>query len=69
MDRRIQMSKANVFAIAAALIVAGVAGWLALTPNPSVAGPIGIRVHPSQMMVNTTDLPTERYHDFSLVFD
>ena len=36
------MSQANVFAIAAALIVAGVAGWLALTPNPSIAGPIGI---------------------------
>ena len=31
--------------------------------------PIGVQVDPLQMMMNATDLSTERYHDFSLVFD
>ena len=31
--------------------------------------PAGVQVDPLQMMMNATDLSTERYHDFSLVFD
>ncbi len=63
------MRKINLFAIAAALILAGVAGWVASTPQATVAAPIGVQVDPLQMMMNAKDLPTERYHDFSLVFD
>jgi hypothetical protein len=69
MDRRIQMRKINLFAVAAALILTGVAGWVASTPQTSVAAPIGVRVDPLQMMTNAKDLSTVRYHDFSLVFD
>jgi hypothetical protein len=69
MERRIQMSKINLFAVAAALIVASVGGWVASTPTASVAAPIGVRVDPLPMMINAKDLSTERYHDFSLVFD
>jgi hypothetical protein len=69
MDRRIQMRKINLFALAAALILAGVGGWVASTPQTSVAAPIGVRVDPLQVMMSTNDLSTVRYHDFSLVFD
>jgi len=63
------MRKINLFAITAALILAGVGGWVAWTPDASVAAPVGVRVDPLQRMMNAKDLPTERYHDFSLVFD
>jgi hypothetical protein len=63
------MRKIKFFAIAATLILAGVGGWLASTPNASVAAPVSVQVDPTQMMMSATDLPTERYHDFSLVFD
>jgi hypothetical protein len=63
------MRKINLFAVAAALILAGVGGWVASTPQASVAAPIGVQVDPFQIMMNTKDLSTVRYHDFSLVFD
>ena len=63
------MRKINLFAITAALILAGVGGWGAWTPDASVAAPVGVRVDPLQTMMNAKDLSTERYHDFSLVFD
>jgi hypothetical protein len=69
MERRIQMSKINLFAVAGALILAGVGGWIASTPNVSVAAPIGVRVDPLQAMMSAKGLPAEHYHDFSLVFD
>ena len=62
------MSKINLFAVAAALILAGMGGWVASTPNVSVAAPIGVPVDPLQTMISAKDLPTEQYHDFSLVF-
>ena len=63
------MRKINLFAITAALILAGVGGWLAWPPEASIAAPVGVRVDPLQTMMNAKDLSTERYHDFSLVFD
>jgi len=63
------MRKINLFAVAAALILAGVGGWVASTSQASVAAPIGVQVDPLHMMINAKDLSTERYHDFSLVFD
>jgi hypothetical protein len=63
------MRKINLFAIAASLILAGVGGWVASTPQASVAAPIGVQVDPLQIMMNTKDLPTVRYQDFSVVFD
>jgi hypothetical protein len=63
------MSKINFFAVAAALILAGVGGWSASTPNVSIAAPIGVRVDPLQTMMSAKSLPAEHYQDFSLVFD
>jgi hypothetical protein len=63
------MRKVNLFAVAAALILAGVGGWIAATPHASVAAPTGSQVDPLHMMTNAKDLPAVRYHDFSLVFD
>jgi len=63
------MSKINLFAVAAALILAGVGGWKLSSPDQTVASPIGVRVDPLQMMISTKGLPAERYHDFSVVFD
>jgi len=40
------MRKINLFAVAVALILTGVAGWVASTPQASVAAPIGIRIDP-----------------------
>ena len=37
--------------------------------DAAVAAPIRVRIDPMQMMMNAKDLPTERYRDFSLVFD
>ena len=63
------MSKINLVAVAGALILAGVGGWIASTPNVSVAAPIGVRVDPLQTMMSAKDLPTEHYRDLSLVFN
>ncbi len=37
--------------------------------DAAVAAPIGVQVDPMQMMTNAKGLSTERYHDFSFVFD
>jgi hypothetical protein len=63
------MRKISLFTVGAALILAGFGGWVASTPRASVAAPIGIKVDPLQIMMNTKDLPTVRYQDFSVVFD
>src|SRR6266566_3616401 len=66
MDRRTQLRKINLFAVAVALILTGVAGWVASTPQASVAAPIGVRIDPMQIMMNAKDLSIERYEDLSL---
>lgn len=63
------MRKINLLAVAAALILAGVGGWIASTPDATLAAPIGGQVDPLQMMTTAKDMPAVRYHDFSLVFD
>jgi hypothetical protein len=37
--------------------------------DAAVAAPISVRVDPLRMMMNARDLPTQRYQDFSVVFD
>jgi hypothetical protein len=54
---------------AALAMIPGVGGWVAPSPNVSLADPMGGRVIPMQMMMETKDLPTEQYHDYSFVFD
>jgi hypothetical protein len=65
-----QMHKTKLFGIgAAAFVLAGVAGWVASTPQASVAAPIEVRLDTLQMMMNAKDLATERFQDFTFAFD
>jgi hypothetical protein len=65
------MRKIGLFAVAAALIVAGVGAWVATTTQARVIAPIGVRaaIDPLQIMMNARDLPTEEFIDYSFVFN
>lgn len=63
------MRKINLLAVAAALIVAGVGGWIASTPHAGVTAPKGSPVDPLHIMTNAKELSSVRYQDFSVVFD
>jgi hypothetical protein len=65
------MRKTKLFAITAAVILAGVGAWAVLTARAPVAEAAlpGVRIDPSQMMMNAKDLPTERVVDFSVIFN
>jgi hypothetical protein len=71
MDRIIQMRKINFFAVAAAVILAGVGAWAVLTTRApvAVAAPPVVQIDPSKMMMNAKDLPTQRVVDYSVVFN
>jgi hypothetical protein len=68
-DRRIEMRKISLFAIAAALILAGVGAWAASTTQARVDTPPGPGVDNIQLMMNARDLPTEHWVDYSVVFN
>ena len=53
---------------AAALILAGLEGWLASTTNANVARPAAAQIDPMQAMINAKNLPIQHYDDYSLVF-
>ena len=63
------MRKISLFAVAGALIVAGVGGWAASTTNARVATSTGVGIEPFQIMKNAKLLPAQHYDDFSLVFN
>ncbi len=65
------MRKIGLFAVAAALIVAGVGAWVATTTEARVIAPIGVRaaIDPLQIMMNARNLPTEEFIDYSFVFN
>jgi hypothetical protein len=67
-DRRIEMRKISLFAVAAALILAGVGSWAASTPQARVDTPPGPGVDTFQLTMNARDLPTEHWVDYSFVF-
>jgi hypothetical protein len=65
------MRKTKVFA-AAALILAGIAGWAnsnnrALEAKATIATK-AVQLDPGRMMVNAKYLPSHQFEDFSLVF-
>jgi hypothetical protein len=64
------MRKIGLFAVAAALMVAGVGAWVATTTQARVIAPIGARaaIDPLQIMMNARNLPTEDFVDYSFVF-
>jgi hypothetical protein len=63
------MRKTHLVAIAtAALVLAGVGGWVASTPQASVvAPPKGIDI--MQLAIGVKDMPAQHIHDFTFVFD
>jgi hypothetical protein len=64
------MRKIKLFAVAAALTVAGVGAWVATTTQARVIAPIGARaaIEPLEMMKNARGLPAEEFIDYSFVF-
>ena len=63
------MRNIKLFAIATALILAGIGGWAASTTQARVTSPSSVGIEPLQMMMNATQLPAEHYADFSVVFN
>jgi hypothetical protein len=63
------MRKISLFTAAAALILVGIGAWAASTTQARVDIPAEAGIDPSPMMVNRSDLPTEHYVDYSLVFE
>jgi hypothetical protein len=63
-----QMGKTGLFAAsAAALILAGIAGWAISDTQARVATPTD-QIDPFKIMTSTKQLPTEHVADYSFVF-
>jgi hypothetical protein len=54
---------------AAALIIAGAVGWITSPTNARVASPIGAQIDTLQLTLSAQNLPTQKYEDFSVVFN
>jgi hypothetical protein len=65
------MRKTSFFAVAAAaLILAGGGGWLvASTPRATAAAEPTEQIDIMQLTVHAKDMPTQHFHDMTLVFD
>ena len=62
------MRKICPFAVAAALILAGVAGWVGSATYARVPAPAEAAVDPLQLMMNAKDLPAAEFADYTFVF-
>ena len=62
------MQKIGLFAVAA-LLLAVVGGWVVSTTQARVIAPIGFQIDPLEMMMKQTNLPTEAFADYSLMFN
>lgn len=64
------MRKFGFFAITTLILAAGFGGWVASTTQARVtASANGSRIDPLQMMTTMRDMPTDRYVDYSLVYE
>jgi hypothetical protein len=62
--------KTTLFAVAvAALILVGVGGRIASTPNASAAAAPTEQIDIMQLTVNAKGMPTQHFHDMTFVFD
>jgi hypothetical protein len=59
----------KLFVAATALMLTAVGAWAVSTTHARVEAPAGVRIDPSQIMTNATDLPIERYDDYALVYN
>jgi hypothetical protein len=63
------MRKFGFFAVTA-LILAGFGGWIVSTPQARFAAPMnGPQIDALQIMTVAGNLPTERFVDYSLVYE
>jgi hypothetical protein len=64
------MRKIGLFAVAAALLLVGVGGWMEWVAPSSQArlAPAGDPIDPMQIMTNARNLPIEKFVDLSLEF-
>ena len=62
------MRKISLFAVAAALILAGVGAWATSATQARVEPAAEAGVDPSRIMMNAKDLPAEEFVDYSVVF-
>ena len=63
------MRNTTFFATAAALILAGVAGWAVTNTQAKIVTPAGDGIDPMQIMMSGKEVPSAHYRDFSVVFE
>jgi hypothetical protein len=63
------MRKIALFAVPAAVILAGIGAWAASTTQARLATAPEVRVDPFPLMMNSKELPVEEFTDYSLVFN
>ena len=64
------MSQKQLFAAsAAALILAGIAGWAISDTQARVAAPATVQIDPFKAMTSAKQVPTEHFADYSFVFN
>jgi hypothetical protein len=63
------MGKISLFAVAAALMLAGVGAWATSTTQARIEAPAGARIDPLGITMNAKDPPSAHYDDYSLVFN
>jgi hypothetical protein len=54
---------------AAALMIAGAVGWATSPSNARVASPVTGQIDTLQLTLRAQNLPTQKYEDFSVVFN
>jgi hypothetical protein len=58
-----------VLTLVAALLIGGVAAKVALFPQPAEAVPSMSGLDIEQMQASITDMPVQKFHDMTFVFD
>jgi hypothetical protein len=54
---------------AAALMIVGAVGWATSPTNARIASPDGGQIDTLQLTLSAQNLPTQKYEDFSVVFN
>jgi hypothetical protein len=54
---------------AAALMIAGAVAWATSPTNVRASSPVGSQIDTLQLTLGAKNLPSERYEDFSVVFN
>jgi hypothetical protein len=68
MGEESEMRKIALFAVPAAVILAGIGAWAASTTQARLETAPEVRIDPFQIMMNSKDLPVEELFDYSFVY-